>query len=191
MASKLELDSASTAVLVIDVQQGLFSGKPPAFEGDQVIARINEVIAKARAAGAPIIFFQHDGDPSEDWMVPLSDEWKLHPRLHVTDEDRIIRKTTCDAFYETKLEAELAARRVSRLVLTGFATDFCIDTTVRVALSKEFEVVVVADAHTTTDGPVVNAHQLKRHFNWAWQNCSAKSEIQVVRADNLIFKSRS
>ena len=187
MDHKLELDSANTAVLVVDVQKGLFNGKPPAFEGDQVIARINEVTAKARSAGALVIIFQHEGDPSENWMVPFSDDWKLHPKLHVTAKDLTFRKTTCDAFYETKLESELAAQRISRLVLTGFATDFCIDTTLRIALSKEFEVVVAADAHTTTEGPVLRAEQVRSHFNWAWQNCSAKSEVQVLPALEITF----
>jgi nicotinamidase-related amidase len=191
MEHKLELDSGNSAVLVIDVQKGLFNGKPPAFEGDQVIARINEVTAKARSAGALVIIFQHEGDPSENWMVPFSDDWKLHPKLHVTAKDLTFRKTTCDAFYETKLESELADQRISRLVLTGFATDFCIDTTLRIALSKEFEVVVVADAHTTTDGPVLSAGQVQRHFNWAWQNCSAKSEVRVVPAREIAFSARS
>jgi nicotinamidase-related amidase len=190
MDHTLELDSASSAVLVIDVQNGLFNGKPPAFEGDQVIARINEVTAKARSAGALVIIFQHEGDPSENWMVPFSDDWKLHPRLHVTAKDLTFRKTTCDAFYETKLETELADQRISRLVLTGFATDFCIDTTLRIALSKGFEVVVIADAHTTTDGPVLRADQIQGHFNWAWQNCSAKSEVQVVPAREIAFSPR-
>jgi hypothetical protein len=58
-------------------------------------------------------------------------------------------------------------------------------------LSKEFEVVVVADAHTTTDGPVLSAGQVQRHFNWAWQNCSAKSEVQVVPAREIAFSARS
>ena len=190
MDHKLELDSANSAVLVIDVQNGLFNGDPPAFEGDQVIARINEVTAKARSAGALVIIFQHEGDPSENWMVPFSDDWKLHPKLHVTAKDLTFRKTTCDAFYETKLESELAAQRISRLVLTGFATDFCIDTTLRIALSKGFEVVVVADAHTTADSPVLRAEQVQRHFNWAWQNCSAKSTVQVFPAREIAFSPK-
>ena len=190
MDHKLELDSANTAVLVVDVQKGLFNGKPPAFEGDQVIARINEVTAKARSAGALVIIFQHEGDPSENWMVPFSDDWKLHPKLHVTAKDLTFRKTTCDAFYGTKLESELAVRRISKLVLTGFATDFCVDTTLRIALSKEFEVVVIADGHTTNDGPVLRADQLQPHFNWAWQNCTAKSEVRVVRAREIAFSAR-
>jgi nicotinamidase-related amidase len=102
----------------------------------------------------------------------------------------MIRKTTCDAFYETRLEVELAARRISKLVLTGFATDFCIDTTLRIALSKEFEVVVVADGHTTTNGPALRADQLQHHFNWAWQNCSAKAGVQVARACEITFLAR-
>jgi nicotinamidase-related amidase len=187
MSAGCKLDPFHTAVLAIDVQMGLFNGKPPACDGDAVISRINEVTSKARSVGVPVIVFQHDGDPKGDWMVPFTDDWKLHPKLHVDPNDLIRRKTTCDAFYDTKLEAELGSRSVSTLVLTGFATDFCIDTTLRIALSKEFEVVVVEDAHTTTDGPVLSAQDLRHHFNWAWSNCSSKIPVLVLPARDLTF----
>lgn len=49
-----------TALLIIDVQQGLCEGEHSAFESADVISRINRVSAKARAAGIPVIFIQHD-----------------------------------------------------------------------------------------------------------------------------------
>ena len=180
-----------TAVLVIDVQTGLFRSQPPPVDADGVVARINGVTAEARAAGAPVIFIQHEGDASGDWLVPGSEGWELDPALKVEPGETVFRKTTCDAFYETPLEAELGARRISTLVLTGFATDFCVDTTLRVALSKEFEVVVVADAHTTTDGPSLSAESLRRHFNWAWENCASRTLIRVLRADEISFAPRA
>jgi nicotinamidase-related amidase len=54
------LSPAHLAVLIIDVQVGLFRTKPPPFEAAEVISRINSVTAKARAARALVIFVQHD-----------------------------------------------------------------------------------------------------------------------------------
>ena len=48
-----------TAVLVIDVQTGLFGANPTPSEAEAVIARINEVTARARQAGAPVIRPRH------------------------------------------------------------------------------------------------------------------------------------
>src|SRR3569832_851779 len=52
----------SKALVVIDVQKGMW-GHPdyPPYDGDGVVARIADLIAKARAAGAPVMYVQHPG----------------------------------------------------------------------------------------------------------------------------------
>jgi nicotinamidase-related amidase len=179
-----------TAVLVIDVQAGLFCAEPEAFEAEAVVARINEVTAKARKAGAPVFFIQHDGESNDDNVAPFTDGWKLHPSLDVRPGDPVIRKTTCDAFYGTSLESELRSRGITTLLLMGFATDFCVDTTLRVAASKDFGIIVVADAHTTTDNPVLKADLVRQHHNWAWANCISKRGVSVLKASELRFPAR-
>jgi nicotinamidase-related amidase len=176
-----------TAVLVIDAQTGLFCADLAAFEGDAVVARINEVIAKARQAGAPVIFIQHDGEPNGDYVVPFTEGWKLHPDLVVRPADLVIRKSTCDAFYGTSLEAELRSRGITTLLLMGYATDFCVDTTLRNAVSKDFGIVVVADAHTTADNPILKADQVREHLNWAWANCISSRGVTVLNACEVRF----
>ena len=176
-----------TAVLVIDVQAGLFCTQPPPFEARAVITRINRVIGKARRAGVPVLFIQHDGAPSGEWLVPFSNGWKLHPQLRVRPGELIIRKTTCDAFYQTSLENELRSRRITTLVLMGYATDFCIDSTVRNAVSKDFRVIVVGDAHTTIDNPILKAEEVRRHHNWAWAESISRKGLSVVAASEVSF----
>ena len=178
-----------TAVLVIDVQTGLFCTKPVPFEAKAVVARINGVTAKARQAGVPVIFIQHDGEPGGEEVAPGTEAWKLHPRLVVQPGDLVIRKTTCDAFYGTSLEAELRARGITTLVLMGYATDFCIDTTLRIAVSKDFGIIVVADAHTTADNPVLKADVVRQYHNWAWANCISTRGVSVVEASKLHFQA--
>lgn len=175
------------AVLVIDVQVGLFCAKPAPFEAEAVIDRINAVTAKARRAGAPVIFIQHDGGPDNEDLVPFSEGWKLHPDLDVRPGELVVRKTTCDAFYGTSLESELRSRGITTLLLTGFATDFCVDATLRSALSKDFAVVVVADAHTTADNPVLKADLVRQHHNWAWANCLSSKGVTVLKARQVRF----
>jgi nicotinamidase-related amidase len=182
---------AQTAILVIDVQKGLFCATPPPFEAEAVVARISEVTAKARRAGAAVIFVQHDGEPRGEDVVPFSEGWQLHPGLVVLPGELVIRKRTCDAFYGTPLKAELEARGVTTLVLTGYATDFCVDATLRSAVSKDFNVVVVADAHTSTDNPVLKAELVRQHHNWAWANCISCKPVTVLKARELGFAVRT
>ena len=176
-----------TAVLVIDVQAGLFCGEAAVFEAEAVIARIDQVTAKARQAGAPVIFIQHDGDPRGDYLVPSTEGWKLHPDLVGRAGDLVVRKTTCDAFYGTALEGTLRARGITTLLLMGYATEFCVDATLRSAASKDFRVIVVADAHTTSDNPVLKADQVRQHHNWAWANCITSQGVTVLAASQVRF----
>jgi nicotinamidase-related amidase len=181
---------AHTAVLVIDVQTGLFRAKPPPFEAEAVVARINAVTALARQAGAPVIFIQHDGEPGGEDIVPFTEGWELHPDLVVQPGELRIRKTTCDAFYGTSLESELRSRGIQTVLLMGYATDFCVDATMRSAASKDFAVVVIADAHTTSDNPVLKADEVRQHHNWAWANAITKRGVKVLRASEVSFPSR-
>ena len=143
--------------------------------------------AKARTAGAPVIFIQHDGEPGGEDVAPFTEGWKLHPDLQVRPEDLVIRKTTCDAFYGTSLEAELRSRGITTLLLMGYATDFCVDATLRSAASKDFEVVVVADAHTASDNPVLKAEAVRQHHNWAWANAITRRGVTVLKAGEVSF----
>jgi len=98
------LDPKSTAVLVVDVQVGVFDTHPAPLDKDEVLERINAVTRAGRLARAPIIFLQHDGDADGQWLRPFTDDWKLHPSLEVGRDDRVVRKTACDGFYRTELE---------------------------------------------------------------------------------------
>ena len=166
------ISAAHLAVVVIDVQAGLFCTKPPPFEAAAVISRINSVNARARASGVPIFFVQHDGPPEGDWLVPETDEWRLHPDLQRQQTDLVIRKKTSDAFYGTTLEQTLRSRDIQSLILMGYATDFCVDATLRNAASRDFEIWVVSDAHTTNDARTLKAPAIRAHFNWIWGDSS-------------------
>jgi nicotinamidase-related amidase len=172
------------AVLVIDVQQALIGASPPPFEAESVLAIINEVTTKARSAGVPVFLVQHDGS-AEDDLVPDTPGWQFHGGLQTSPHDVRIRKTTCDAFYRSGLEEELRRRGVTDLVIVGYATDFCVDSTVRAAASREFAVTVVADAHTTHDNPCCGASQVRAHANWAWANCTTSKPVRVVPGHEL------
>lgn len=175
--------SRNTAVLVIDVQNGLFKTDPPPMDAEAVLARINELNELARNARLPVLFIQHDSDP----LVPFTEGWQLHSQLKVEARERKIRKTTCDAFYRTTLEPELRSLGATTLLLMGYATEFCVDSTLRNAASRDFQVVVASDAHTTHDEPVLPAKLVREHYNWAWANTSSAKGIKVCAARDLVF----
>jgi len=159
------------AVLVIDVQRALCEGQFAAFEADRVIARINEVLAKARAASVPIVVIQHE---SQDNLFKYgTDGWMLAEGLQVLPSDIYIRKTATDSFHKTDLQAVLQASRIEELIICGLQSDFCVDTTTRRALGLGYPVILVSDAHSTTDNEVLTAAQISKHHNVTLANITS------------------
>lgn len=176
----------STAVLVIDVQQGLCEGEHDAFESQQVIGRINQVSKKARAAGALVVFIQHES--KSGYLEFGTDAWQLARGLDVEATDLRIRKTSPDSFHRTELEQVLQEHAVTNLVICGMHTEFCVDTTTRRALALGFPVILVDDAHTTEGNRHLSATQVIRHHNETLTNISSFGpRVRAISTGDLRF----
>ena len=139
---------ADTALLVIDVQNGMFMEADPVYDSQGLLERIGGLIDKARASGTPVIYVQHnegEGEPLET----NSEGWGIHPMVAPVDGDIIIQKHTPDSFHETNLHAELAKLGIARVVAVGVQTDLCIDATCNRASRLGYQVTVVQDGHST------------------------------------------
>lgn len=164
--------SASTsAVLVIDVQQGLCEGEGAAHDCAGVIARINQVTCQARAAGAPVVFVQHESGAG--YLEHGSPAWQLARGLDVRPDDLRLRKTTPDSFLKTELESLLQTKGITRLVICGMHTEFCVDTTTRRALALGYPVTLVSDAHTSAGNQALAPQQVIDHHNATLTNISS------------------
>ncbi len=169
-------------LLVIDMQVGLFKGQPPRHDADGVIRRINAVAGAVRAAGGMVVFVQHD-DPPGGSLEPGTEGWKILPALERADKEPLVRKQACDAFYKTELSGILERHGAQQLIITGCATDFCVDTTVRAAASRDYEVVVVADPH-------LDAVSIIKHHNWMWKNLIlVQSRVKVHPAESVVSRA--
>jgi nicotinamidase-related amidase len=151
-----------STVLVIDVQKGLFEAIPKPFEADEVVQRINHVTNLARTVGIPIVFIQ---SAYPGFLEDGSESWHLHSGLVVTDSDLKINKTKANAFLETGLQETLTGLGSDNLVICGYSTEFCIDSTVRYASALGYTIQLVSDAHTTHDKEHLSAKQIREHHN--------------------------
>jgi nicotinamidase-related amidase len=156
-----------SALIIIDVQQALCSGDEAAFDIEAVVDRINEVAAKARAAGAPVIFIQHEDEGSVQFGT---EGWQLYERLATRPEDIRVRKSASDSFHRTELQALLQSGDVGALVVCGLQSEFCVDSTVRRALALGYPVTLVADAHSTVPNGILSAAQISAHHNHTLAN---------------------
>lgn len=174
------------ALLVIDVQQGLCDGATAPFELDAVIARINAVAAKARAAGAPVIFIQHEGRAG--YLEHATSGWQLHHALRVDPIDLTVRKTAADSFHRSELQAVLEHHGVTELVVCGMHTEFCVDTTIRRALALGYPVVLVADAHTSEGSAVLSPAQVIAHHTDVLSSMSSFGpRVRPILAARVVF----
>ncbi|RED47641.1 cysteine hydrolase family protein [Aestuariispira insulae] len=152
-----------TAILVIDIQCALTDPEPRPDDIDAVINRINLITGKARKAELPVFFIQHEAPDSP--VAYGSPGWRLPEKLAVEDGDRFIRKTTPDSFLKTDLHDQLQALGIKQLVICGYASEFCVDTTTRRAAGLGYAIKLVTDGHTTHDKPHAAATEIRAHHN--------------------------
>jgi nicotinamidase-related amidase len=161
----------TTALLIIDVQNAIVSetGKPdrqPLIDAalDATVDRLRVLQEKARQAGVPVVMVQHDGGQG-DRLEAGTEGWAIRHEIAPAPGDVLVEKRSCDSFFETDLADRLHERSISHLVIGGCMTQFCIDTTVRRAVSMGYDVTLVADGHTTGDRGGLTFDQIVAHHN--------------------------
>ena len=120
----LELNAKTTALVVIDLQEGIlpFAGGP--HTADEVVNRAGKLAAKF-----------------------LPENWWQHPAaLGATDSDIEIIKRQWGAFYGTDLELQLRRRGIDTIVLCGISTNIGVESTARNAWELGFNLVIAEDA---------------------------------------------
>ena len=167
------------ALIVIDMQQGPFGGTPPWHDAVGLVGRLNRLVDTVRTTGGSVVFIQHDGPPGDPYH-PGTPGWRFLSDLDVRPVDTVIRKESCDSFLNTPLAAFLSARAIDRLIITGWATDYCVDTTVRSALARGYPTTVPSDGHTTSDRPHLPATKIIQHHNAIWADFLAPNGPAVV-----------
>jgi len=106
--------------------------------------------------------------------------------------DEIISKTANDAFYNTTLKDILTQNNIKEIKITGSATDFCVDAKVKSALTKDYNITVISDGHTTKNRGDINAKQLIDYFNWLWKELApTEGKIEVIDFNNFIKNSQN
>ncbi len=174
-------DRPSTALLVIDVQNGVVAN---AHDRDGVIANINTLVEKARGEDVPVIWVQHSGDD----MPIESENWQYVPELKRLDSEPLVHKLYGDSFEDTNLESLLAERGVGRLVVTGAQTDACIRSTLHGGFTRGYDVTLVSDAHTTEDlseygAPTPDKVIAHTNLYWEYQEAPGRRGGAVATAD--------
>lgn len=177
--------AAQTALLLIDVQNGLFD---EAYDEEaEILYVLVDLLKQARDQQVPILYIQHGGGPGHP-LEPRTPGWQIHPLVTPHSEDIIVHKSASDAFYESSLQDIIQALGVTRLVITGAQTEYCVDATCRRAASLNYDVCLVANGHTTSDNGHLTIAQIVAHHNHLLAQLAHPTHpISVLPATDIAF----
>ncbi len=155
------------ALLVIDVQNEYFTGALPVSYPEGSFPNILAAMDTATANGIPVVVVRHASRrPDSATFRPGSPGWELHPEVARRPFDLLLEKNLPGSFTDTNLEAWLRERGIDTLVISGYMTQMCCDTTSRQAFHRGFAVEFLADATGTlafaNSASAVTAEELHR-----------------------------
>ncbi len=173
------------ALVIIDVQRGMF-GFPEMQpdDGTATVARIKALLFQARSKLTPVFFVQHEGETGHP-LESGTPGFAIHEALTPLVSEFVTIKRHCNSFQETGLENKLRAAGIQRVTVTGMQSDYCVDTFIRAAKERNFDIRLVADGHTTFDTPVMTASQIIAHHNHTLNGSFA----EVILASDVNFGS--
>ncbi|HFH9837546.1 TPA: cysteine hydrolase family protein [Streptococcus suis] len=166
-----------SALLVIDIQNLLVEEKPYAIE--ERLALWQDSITKARQAGIEIIYVRHH----DQELVKGTADWEIHSIVAPLASEKIFDKSFNSAFKETGLHAYLQEKGMEQLIIMGLATNFCIDTTIKVAYELGYKVAVLQDGTTTGYSGKLDAKDLINHYQniWSWNFAQVDTLENIIR----------
>jgi nicotinamidase-related amidase len=159
-----------TALLVIDAQQEYFApiGKVVLPDGPPAVARIAALLAWARDAGVPVVHIVHESRrPNPTTFAPGSPALAIHPAAQPAPGEPVVTKHLPGSFTNTNLEEHLRRHGIEQVIVSGFMTQMCCDTTAREAAHRGFKVLMAADAMAAMpvkgpDGSIITAELVHR-----------------------------
>lgn len=154
----LKLDAKSTALVLIDLQEGIlpFAGGP--HSAGQVVSRAARLAETFRAHNAPVVLVRvgWTADFSEALKQPVDapnpghalpeNWWNYPPALGKQPGDLEVTKRQWGAFYGTDLELKLRRRAIDTIVLAGISTNIGVESTARNAWELGFNLIIAEDA---------------------------------------------
>jgi nicotinamidase-related amidase len=152
------------ALVILDMQVGLVHGPDKPWGSEALFDTLNSLMSKARNAGAPVFLARHLGPPGSpiERGSPLTE---LVQELDLTGNEVIFEKYRPSAFAGTDLAEALRERGCDGIVVTGMKTQYCVDSTCRAARDSGFDAVLIADGHTCSDTPALDAQRIIAHHN--------------------------
>lgn len=149
-------DPKATALILIDLQQGIVPRAKAPRSGEEVVAAATELAVRFRKAGAPVVLvhvaFGREDMPSRHVDKPSLPPEGTSPEFSKLvagvqkDGDIVVLKHHWGAFIGTDLDLQLRRRGCQTVVIAGIATNMGVESTARSAWELSYDVVIAEDA---------------------------------------------
>jgi nicotinamidase-related amidase len=136
-------------LLLVDVQRAFDDPSWPPRNNPDAEARIADLLAAWRAAGAPVVHVRHESARPEGLFRRDTPAFEFKPEAEPRPGEPVLDKRVNSAFVGTDLEERLRAAGAETVVIAGLTTDHCCSTTARMAGNLGFETWIVSDATAT------------------------------------------
>lgn len=150
------------ALIVIDVQTALVGEHP--YEEKAFLERLQRLIAACRQAAVPVLYIRHCEDDEPEGLMPGTRGWEIATPVAPLPGEPVIDKRFSSAFRHTELRARLTAMGAKNLILCGMQTEYCVDTTCRVAFELEYALTIPQGCTTTFDNGLFAAKDLLTYY---------------------------
>jgi nicotinamidase-related amidase len=150
---------SKSALIIIDAQNTYREGVMQLENVELALANCVSILDRAREAGTPVFHIRHDAGPGTpyDTNAPIG---QIAPPVAPRAGEPVITKTYPSSFEKTNLDAELKARGITDLVICGFMTHVCVNSTARAAFNLGYRPTVVANATATRSLPTADGRSL-------------------------------
>jgi nicotinamidase-related amidase len=157
MSETLSLDAKHTALVLIDLQQGILGMSVAPHAASDVLDRATRLADRFRTLASPVVLVRVSFAPGgiDALKQPIDAQinvarptgWdQLSPALGNDERDIRITKHQWGAFYGTELDLQLRRRGIRTIVIAGISTNFGVESTARDAFERSYALVFVEDA---------------------------------------------
>ncbi len=134
------------ALLIIDVQAGLFNKSMKVYNSESLLNNINQLIDFFHCNKDMVIFIRHT---NENILAKGTQNWNIHHDLHFMESDIVVDKRKSNVFDEKNLIPILEKKSIEKVVIVGLVTHGCVQAACYGARQNGLEVILIGDAHSS------------------------------------------
>jgi len=149
-------------MMVIDVQKALIDDHP--YQESELLQNIGVLLSACREQRIPVIYVQHQEETGA--LVAGSDGWQIAAPIAPLPGEKTFDKKFNSAFRQTGLHEYLQQIGAHHLIICGMQTEYCVDTTVKVAFELGYDVDIPNGGTSTYDNKLFSAADLVKFYQW-------------------------